>query len=357
VDFLVKRDDLTQTRIEDTGTPEPGPGEALLRVESFALTANNVTYGVFGDMLSYWDFFPAPDGWGRIPAFGFAEVVSSPGDALPHGSRFYGYYPWSTHLAVTPSEVGERGFVDAAPHRASRAAVYNAYRRVDNNPNHERRHEDRQALLEPLFGTAFLIDDWLDAEGFFGAGCVVVSSASSKTSIATAHLLRDRDAIETVGLTSAANRDFVERLDVYDAVAGYDEIDSLPLRRSVYVDVSGSGAVRSAVHRHYDAELAHSSAVGGAHWDRIGKDAGELSGPDPVMFFAPDRVRQRTGDWGEDGLRARIGAAWAGFVPWTESWLEIEHGRGPEAVESTYRRLLEGEASPAVGHVLSMSVD
>ena len=356
MDFLVRRDDLTQTRVEDSGAPEPGPDEALLRVESFALTANNVTYGVFGDMLSYWDFFPAPEGWGRIPAFGFAEVLSSADEALPTGARLFGYYPMSTHLVVTPSRLGERGFVDAAPHRAARADVYNSYRRVDNNPEHERSQEDRQALLEPLFATAFLIDDWLDDEGFFGAGSVVISSASSKTSIATAYLLRDRDAIESVGLTSAANRGFVEALAVYDAVATYDEIDSLPVRPAVYVDIAGSGPVRGAVHRRYGADLAHSSAVGAADWDSLGED-GELPGPEPVVFFAPDRVKQRTADWGPAGIQQRTGEAWMRFVGWTEDWLEVEHGNGPEAVESVYRRLLAGETNPSVGHVLSMFTD
>ena len=48
-----------------------------LRVERFGLTANNVTYGAFGDQLGYWQFFAAPEGWGRIPVWGFGEVVAS----------------------------------------------------------------------------------------------------------------------------------------------------------------------------------------------------------------------------------------------------------------------------------------
>ncbi len=119
-DFLVRRDDLTQTRVEDSGGPDLGPGQALLEVEEFALTANNVTYGVIGEALSYWNFFPAPEGWGRIPAFGFARVVESPDVALPAGARLFGYFPMSTHLTVTPGDVGERGAADAAEHRAER---------------------------------------------------------------------------------------------------------------------------------------------------------------------------------------------------------------------------------------------
>ena len=49
-DFLVKRNDLRECRIVESGVPELEPGQALLRVDSFGLTANNVTYAVLGEM-------------------------------------------------------------------------------------------------------------------------------------------------------------------------------------------------------------------------------------------------------------------------------------------------------------------
>ena len=68
-DFLVRKDDLRTCRIEASDeTPSIEPGEALLRVDTFGLTANNVTYAVMGEAMSYWNFFPAADGWGRVPA-------------------------------------------------------------------------------------------------------------------------------------------------------------------------------------------------------------------------------------------------------------------------------------------------
>ncbi|MDX6599638.1 MAG: hypothetical protein QOE87_3525, partial [Gaiellales bacterium] len=76
-DFLVKRDDLHGCRIVETEPPALEDGQALLRVDSFGLTANNVTYAVFGDAMSYWSFFPAEEGWGRVPMWGFAEVEAS----------------------------------------------------------------------------------------------------------------------------------------------------------------------------------------------------------------------------------------------------------------------------------------
>ena len=57
-DFIVKRDDLATTRLVESKKLIPNEGQAVLRVERFALTANNITYGVAGDLIGYWQFFP-----------------------------------------------------------------------------------------------------------------------------------------------------------------------------------------------------------------------------------------------------------------------------------------------------------
>src|SRR6185437_16758907 len=101
-DFLVKRDDLRECRIAESEVAELEPGQALLRVDRFGLTANNVTYAVFGEAMSYWDFFPAEEGWGTLPTWGFAEVESSEAEGVEAGTRLYGYLPSSSHLVVTP---------------------------------------------------------------------------------------------------------------------------------------------------------------------------------------------------------------------------------------------------------------
>ena len=83
-DFLVSRKDIRETRIEASEPPALEPGQALLAVDSFGLTANNVTYAVFGDFMNYWDFFPAEEGWGRVPMWGFADVEASEAEGLEH---------------------------------------------------------------------------------------------------------------------------------------------------------------------------------------------------------------------------------------------------------------------------------
>lgn len=92
-DFIVDRADLSRTEPRPIPAPEEldlAPGEALLKIERFSFTANNITYGVVGDQLGYWRFFPAPNGWGRIPVWGFARVLRSNADGVADGLRLYG---------------------------------------------------------------------------------------------------------------------------------------------------------------------------------------------------------------------------------------------------------------------------
>src|SRR5215218_9740264 len=170
MDFLVKRDDLHTCRVEDRGSAELEPGQALLRIDSFGLTANNVTYAVFGETMSYWDFFPAEEGWGRVPVWGFAEVERSQAESVEPGTRLYGYLPPSSHLVVSPVHADQRGFVDGSPHRAALPAAYQRYEVTDADPFYRTDTEEIQMLLRPLFVTSFLIDDQLADEGLTARG-------------------------------------------------------------------------------------------------------------------------------------------------------------------------------------------
>ena len=58
----VRKDNLGATRLVTGPARAIKDGEILVRVERFALTANNVTYGVVGEKIGYWKFFPADKG-------------------------------------------------------------------------------------------------------------------------------------------------------------------------------------------------------------------------------------------------------------------------------------------------------
>jgi hypothetical protein len=358
-DFLVKRGDLRECRIEESTAPALESGQALLRVDRFGLTSNNVTYAVFGEAMSYWDFFPAEDGWGRIPMWGFAEVERSEVEGVERGSRLYGYLPPSSHLVVTPVDADERGFVDGSPHRAALPSAYHRYLATDADPFYRADTEEIQMLLRPLFFTSFLIDDQLADEGLVERGPIAISSASSKTAIAAAFLLAQREEVELIGLTSSRSTGFVEGLGIYDRVVPYDAIGSLERGPATFVDVAGDGEVRLAVHSHYGDQLVHSMAVGGTHWEDLGGGAlggggSELPGPAPVFFFAPDRVVKRSTDWGRAELELRVADAWHPFCEWLGGWLETIPGEGFEALQRAYLDVLEGRVDPKTAHVLRL---
>jgi NADPH:quinone reductase-like Zn-dependent oxidoreductase len=352
-DFLVKRNDLRECRVVEAPAPELEPGQALLKVETFGLTANNVTYAVFGETMSYWDFFPAEAGWGRVPMWGFATVERSEAEGVEPGTRVYGYLPPSSHLVVTPTSAGDAGFVDGSPHRAALPSAYHRYLATGADPFYRSDTEEIQMLLRPLFFTSFLLDDQLADDGLTTRGPVLISSASSKTAIAAAFMLAQRDGVELVGLTSPRNADFVEGLGIYDRAVAYDEIESLADGPATFVDIAGDGAVRLAVHSHYGDELVHSMAVGVTHWEELAT-GGELPGPTPSFFFAPDRVVKRSEDWGRDGLQTRVADAWHPFCEWTDGWLETIRGQGFDAVREAYLDVLEGGVDPKRAHVLAL---
>jgi hypothetical protein len=353
-DFLVRRDNLRESRVVESTAPDPDQGEALLRVGSFGLTANNVTYGVFGESMSYWDFFPTEEGWGRIPVWGFAEVAESRVDGVEAGTRVFGYLPPSSHLVVRPADASVAGFVDASAHRAKLPSAYQRYLATGPDPFHRPDTEEIQMLLRPLFFTSFLLDDQLDDEGLLDQGPVLISSASSKTALGVAHLLRRRQGARTVGLTSGANAAFVQGLDVYDEVRPYEEIGSLDRRQATYVDVAGDAEVRESVHSRYGDSLVRSIAVGFTHWEEGEGAPGELAGPAPTFFFAPDRVTKRSDDWGREGLATRVAEAWQPFCDWVGGWLTIDRERGFEALSDAYREVLEGRVGPDRAHVISV---
>jgi hypothetical protein len=356
--LLARKNDWRALQLEEAPLAAPQPGEVLLRIERFAFTANNVTYAAFGDAMHYWQFFPAPEGWGCIPVWGFATVAQSRCDGVAEGERFYGYLPMATHVLLAPERIDEEGFSDGTAHRRGLPAVYNRYLRCSADALYRAGHEPQQMLLRPLFTTSFLIDDFLAAQGFFGARCVLLSSASSKTAYGTAFCLSQRAGLDIVGLTSEVHREFVRSLGVYHGALSYDRIGALDAAHpAVYVDFSGSGPVRSAIHAHYRDRLAYSCAVGGTHWRTLGGASG-LPGPKPVLFFAPAQIKQRTAEWGAGGLQQRIAAAWHAFMQRVTDparpWLEVTEAHGPEAARTAVLQLIDGVASPRQGHVLSL---
>ena len=340
-DFEVRKDDLRQTRLTD-GEPrrdEVADGEAQLEIVKFGFTANNITYGAIADLIGYWQFFPAGDpAYGRIPVWGYGDVLASRAAGVEPGQRFYGYFPMSTYLTVTP-DAGKSGFVDAAPHRAELPAVYNGYVRVEP----DQPHEDATMILRPLFSTG-----WLIAEHLKDADRVIVSSASSKTAYSTAFVLAEK-GIPTTGLTSPRNRGYATSLHLYDEVITYDEVATGLSGPGVYVDFAGNLDISRAVHER--AELTESIQVGLTHWDRERPSAG-LPDPQPEFFFAPAHIERLSKELGPRELQERIGVSLARLTERLDRFMEIETD---DDVEGVFRAFVDGSADPRKGYVLRVA--
>ncbi len=234
---------------------EPPPladGQARL-IERFALTSNKRHLRRCSATRCCWDFFPGPEGWGRIPVWGFARVEASSHPDLAVGQRFYGYYPMSSHLTVTPRKT-RLGFADEAAHRQDLPPVYNQYQAVGAaDPA-----EDYQALLRPLFITGFLIEDFLDENDLFGARSVVLTSASSKTAISLAFQLKSRGKARVVGLTSARNKALRGRAGLLRPGRDLRRRGDAPIEEPVVlVDFAGDAPLLKAVHERFGDALAH----------------------------------------------------------------------------------------------------
>ncbi len=351
----VRRSDLNESRVSELPPVQLKKGQVRLAVATFGLTANNITYAVFGDGMRYWDFFPAPSGtgWGVVPVWGFADVAESTVPEIAKGERIYGYLPMGTELISTPGRISDRAFTDAAEHRTALPGTYNNYTRCAADPAYSAKGEDMQMLLQPLFVTSFLIDDFLEDNEFFGASQVILTSASSKTGFGTAHLLKARGSVKVVGLTSPGNVEFSENLGWYDDVVPYDQIKGIADEPSVLLDFAGNANVVRAVHEHLGDSLQHSAAIGGTHWD-ADRPEGHHPGPRQEFFFAPSQVEKRAGDWGGAELQKRINTAWVEFMPLATSTLSVESHAGIESARALYHATLAGAASASAAPVIRL---
>jgi hypothetical protein len=330
--FAVARDDLKQTILAGTDVPDLRDGEALLRVDRVGLTANNVTYAVLGDAMRYWEFFPPePRGlttrWGLPPLWGFAEVTASTCPGVTVGTRVYGYLPPASHLVVKPDRIDDTGFRDAGEHRADLPSPYNAYRTTTGDPVYRPDDEDLLILYRPLFFTSFMLADQVIDNDFYGAGQILVSSASSKTAYAAARRLHGAGP-RLVALTSRDNVAFTRT-------------------PTAYLDLSGAPATRAALRERLGDLLVRDIAVGLTNQVPNAAAAGEV-------FFAPVQMRKRRQDWGRDGLEQRFTAAWQQFAGAAADSVDIQVGKGPDDLRSTWLTVLGGQAAPRTGHVIQL---
>tara|TARA_R110000787_G_scaffold93939_8_gene196388 strand:+ start:8816 stop:9883 length:1068 start_codon:yes stop_codon:yes gene_type:complete len=354
MDYLIRRNDLRDCLWTEGAVTELGEGMARLRVEAFALTANNVTYASFGEAMKYWDFFPAADpAYGRVPVWGFATVIESTTPGVEVGARVYGYLPISDTFDVKPARVGKESFIDGAAHRQGLAPIYNTYIVTAADPTYDAAFEAQQMLFRPLFTTGWMIDDCLMEMGDAVPETVVISSASSKTALALAHCLKLRGGVDAVALTSPGNVDFVKSTGLYARTQTYDQVDTMHARGlTAFVDFLGRPALTADVHNALRDRLVRSLVIGVTDWE--GNRAPiQLPDPQPEFFFVPTYAAERAKVLGPDVLNQKLGSALMSFYRASSAFVTPQQDSGMEAIDTAWHDTVNGKVSPATGLILS----
>lgn len=357
--LLVNRQDFTDVALVNIEDGSLADGYIRVEIGPWALTANNITYMVTGDHIGYWQYFEPKHygidmaGFGRMPVWGYAHVLASNCDGVDVGAEIYGFFPVADRLDMKPVKVGEHGFQDGTAHRLALHPVYNGYSFIDRDPSFAT-HRNLHPVLRPLFTTSFLIGDFLSDEDFFGAEQVLLLSASSKTALGTAFCLKQTGRIRVAGMTSEPNLEFVRVTGFYDDLQSYDSFTHFnPDIKTVIVDMAGNGHVTASVYDHFDNNIVYNCMVGKSHWQGRPLQKAKLGAP-PIMFFAPDRAKQRYKDWGAAGFAQKLAARWRPFCDSAAHWLTVTEPKRVEGFLESYKAFLDGAANPSQGYLFKV---
>ena len=359
IEFQVKKADLNSYRSVDVDTPTAGDGEIVVKVDRFAFTANNITYGVAGDMIGYWQFFPPHDNaneqWGIIPVWGFATVTASRCEGVEVGERLFGYFPPADELKMSNVTLNQDKLIDGAAHRAKLPPGYNTYTRVKLEPGYSPKMDNERMLLWPLHVTSFSLWDCLVMNDWFGAEQVLVLSASSKTSLGLGFGIKDDTSGKpSVGLTSQRNKAWVESVELYDQVIGYDELDQLDAsKKVVIVDMSGNIGLLNTLNDLYGDNLMHCLNVGITHRDQAGHHTDIPEGR-KTFFFAPGHIQTRIKEWGPAEFFKRSGQFLQLSIADSKRWMQVTDLNGLDGLQEQFSDVTDGRIAPECGLIVRM---
>jgi hypothetical protein len=245
--------------------PPLAPSSLRLRSRLIALTTNNFTYAKLGFLFHWWDIHPLPPStpeiyadaakYGRISAWGWAEVLESTHDSVPAGSFLWGYHSIGTlaqDVTVTDGEVPGQVLVTDEYRRhmpfysryfAATGTAADAVRRDIENRSDGLAYD---ALVRVMFETAYLMNryalgssatspsampgpmPWTAEAADVRNATLVVFAPGSKVGLSFAHELRhgreESDKVQqVVAVASEHSKSFVQGTGLYDAVVSTAE--------------------------------------------------------------------------------------------------------------------------------------
>ncbi|KAI0490365.1 hypothetical protein F4859DRAFT_6507 [Xylaria cf. heliscus] len=395
--------------------PPLGPSSLRLRTTVLSLTINNFTYAALGTVLKWWDVHPLPAGtpapyndatkYGRISAWGYAEVLESTVSAIPRGSQVWGYVPLGTlaqDLEVrVHDDIPDQVFVTNA-YRQHVMPIYNRYFVYAPGSSSDRAAAIAaktpavayDAILRVMHATGFLMADfvfsadasrvvapgpgpdeghgWGAKDADLGDATVLIFAPGSKAAVIFASLLARRDAAsgrpgKIVGVTSEASRPFVQGTDVYDGVVlTTSEPEALAVdrtKRLVVFDFGGRAGVAprwaAALAKEHPADKFLFVGVGSAVLDPATASQITSRAP-PAAPYAATRVnaddmrRRAMKNRGEKTYWGEEEASWEGFREKGIKGLGVSWGEGMKGVADGWDRLARGEVLPSEGLVYKL---
>ena len=313
--------------------------------------------------MRYWSFFPTgDDGWGHMPAWGFANVVAvdasrASRSASASTATCRSPATWSCSRCAS----SERGFYDGTPHRLELTSAYNQYQRIRSDAAYRAgQDENYQILLRPLFITSFMLADFLEDNDFFGAEQVLVSERVEQDRLRHGVLLSRTCATSRWSASPRrATRRFVDDLGCYERSVTYDGLESLD-RRCARRCTSTSRATRAArcactrisVRRSCttatQARLSRTTTSA-----RANKSCRDRS---RKPYFAPYQIKKRNADWGAAEVTRKFNEAQLAFIRRVSDaekpWMLVKEQVGFEAAQELIAALVAGRIDPKDGHVV-----
>lgn len=346
------------------------------------------------------------EGYCRVGAWGYAEVVESCVEGLEVGAVLFGYVPIGSAGEVVELERGEGGegegegvWVERSQGRAHLNGVYNVYLErafsgVDGKGERESRGWD--AVMEVLFGTAWLMNrfvfaweegvvpvhpigggEWTAEDADLTGAVVIMLAASGKTGLSVARELRagrpsEKQPLKVVAVGSERSSGFTKGTGLFDEVLRYHDLEDGDFhlrailgggeRKVVLMDFGARG---DAVDRWAKALEGNCKRlqvlVLGA--DPLATEQSETAKrtQDPqsgvAQVFAGGIRDRAIGLLGAAKYFAEQEAAWAKFnageaIP----GLQLKWGEGLDEFSKGWDTLARGEHGPDVGLVYDLSV-
>ena len=270
--------------------------------------------------MRYWDCFPGPEedgvAWGRVPVWGFGDVVESTAPGVAEGTRVYGYFPLADELVVTPGRIDDQGFSDTTPSREAIPSVYARYAVTDADRVYRTRARGpADAAVAPvrhLVRGRRLPRRPRPLRRRHGGGLQRLVQDGHRRRLPAGRAGRCRRrrpdlarATPTSSGPSAATTGPHLRRGRPTWPPDRPSTSTWPGARTSPTPSTPGSATTSATRWWWATPTGTTPPPG----------TGRLPGPSPEFLFAPDQIAKRRADWGRDGFEAAVAGAWEPLRP------------------------------------------